>query len=115
MSRPFPTSCASPECENQSDCLVCPEPEKSRRGGKDRTKPFGRGNLSGRRLKLMFLQANPMCSRCGRPAVNVDYIMPKLQGGDDSWINLQSLCLECYNIIQAKKQSANESWGMQVK
>ena len=47
-----------------------------------------------RRLRLMALRQQPMCQwpGCSEAATDVDHIVPKRDGGDDSFGNLQGLC-----------------------
>ncbi len=71
-------------------------------------------NARWRRLRLMFLAENPLCSdpyhvHCGTPALatDVDHIMPRERGGDDDWINLQALCHSCHS-----RKTAAENGGV---
>lgn len=53
------------------------------------------------KLRLMHLQSHPLCVEClaagaVTQANEVDHILPKRQGGDDSDTNLQSLCKSCH-------------------
>ena len=55
-----------------------------------------------RRQRAAYLRQHPLCARClqqGRetPAVVVDHIVPKAQGGLDHPDNYQSLCRRCDN------------------
>ncbi len=47
-----------------------------------------------RRLRLMVLRRQPMCQwpGCFEAATDVDHIVSKRDGGDDSFENLQALC-----------------------
>lgn len=58
------------------------------------------------RLRVMFLSRHPLCcdpfgvhQRVGAvvPATDVDHILPKAQGGANSYDNLQSLCHSCHS------------------
>lgn len=42
----------------------------------------------------MVLNDNPMCQSpgCDQPAIEVDHIVPRARGGEDTRRNLQSLC-----------------------
>jgi len=66
-----------------------------------------------------FLAAHPFCVNpfglhgAQVPAVVVDHILPKKQGGSDAWSNLQGLCRQCDN----KKHFFDGSkgvWGKKV-
>lgn len=57
-----------------------------------------------RRLRLMYLRANPLCAdpfdlhaNHVVAAVHVDHIIPKRNGGTDEWDNLQGLCASCHS------------------
>lgn len=55
-----------------------------------------------RKLRLMFLRANPLCVECQRSglvvaATEVDHIVAKSRGGGDDWENLQGLCKSCHS------------------
>lgn len=63
-----------------------------------------------RRLRVMFLRSHPLCVdpfgvHEGRPtpATDVDHILPKRQGGTDSWENLQPLCHSCHSRKSAEE------------
>lgn len=48
------------------------------------------------RLRRMYLRQHPVCVLCGRPATDVDHILPKRRGGSDDESNLQALCPDCH-------------------
>src|SRR5262245_50363144 len=55
-----------------------------------------------RKCRKMVLSASPLCVECKRigaivPATEVDHIIPKRDGGDDSFENLQALCKSCHS------------------
>lgn len=58
-----------------------------------------------RKLRKMVLAAQPICSvgTCFQPAIEVDHIIPKARGGDDSFSNLQGLCKSCHSRKTAKE------------
>lgn len=69
-----------------------------------------------RRLRLLVLRAHPLCAdpygdHDGRAvaATDVDHILARRSGGDDSLGNLQALCHSCHS-----KKTAMEDgrWGM---
>lgn len=66
-----------------------------------------------RKLRLMFLRANPLCYECLnhgiiKEATDVDHIISKKSGGTDAWDNLQPLCRECHSKKTAKEDGR---WG----
>ena len=60
----------------------------------------------------MFLRHNPLCLECGRPAEEVDHVIPKARGGSDKWENLQPLCKSCHS---KKTMRENRSDNGKVK
>lgn len=55
--------------------------------GSDKTNTFG---VSYKRLIL-----EELCVYCFKPAETVDHIIPKVQGGKDTWRNLAPTCQKC--------------------
>lgn len=53
--------------------------------------------------RAIQLAKEPNCRRCGKPAVTVDHIVPKADGGSDAWANLQSLCADCHARKSARE------------
>lgn len=55
----------------------------------------GRQNLMPRgwgKTRARWLHDNPECAVCGAPAVILDHIVPRAEGGPDHPTNYQSLC-----------------------
>lgn len=55
------------------------------------------------------------CRRCGQPAESVHHRLPRSRGGDDSPINLVSLCGDgtrgCHGMVEAHPEWARmEGW-----
>jgi 5-methylcytosine-specific restriction endonuclease McrA len=50
------------------------------------------------RLRHPACQWVEHASPCGRPATEVDHIVPKIRGGSDEAANLQSLCARHHRI-----------------
>ena len=48
------------------------------------------------KLRAAKLNANPRCQVCGRPATQVDHIIPLSAGGTHDAANLQSICRPCH-------------------
>ena len=70
-----------------------------------------------RRLRTIFLQANPLCCdpfevHQNQPviATDVDHVVPRRTGGTDDWSNLQPLCHSCHS----KKTTAETGRGSQI-
>jgi 5-methylcytosine-specific restriction protein A len=62
-------------------------------------RPMNRRDIEQRRK---YLHKNPMCCKCTaagvvRAAVACDHITPLSAGGDDTWLNFQSLCKDCHD------------------
>lgn len=54
------------------------------------------------RLRLMVLHRDPFCRDyfgigCHDPSTQVDHIIPRSRGGDDTMENLQGLCAACHS------------------
>ncbi len=57
------------------------------------------------RLRKLILHRDPICAICDRQAsTDIDHIIPKAQGGEDTEENLQGLCHACHS-----KKTANEA------
>ena len=55
--------------------------------------PFrARSSLSRR---AVFVRDNFECQYCGRPAENVDHIVPRSRGGGHTWDNVVAACRPC--------------------
>lgn len=79
-----------------------------------RTKPWshGTGNrpsasrrgygVAWRKIRAAYLAEHPACALCGRPATDVDHVVPKRFGGSDDDTNLQALCKECHQRKTAR-------------
>jgi 5-methylcytosine-specific restriction enzyme A len=58
-----------------------------------------------RKLRGMFIRANPVCVECGRVGAVVDHIV---RVNDDSsraldWSNLQTMCHPCHNAKSGRE------------
>lgn len=84
-------------------CDEHPRPQRRAR----RPSPSRRGYGSAwRSIRKAFLAAHPFCEWCGRPAEQVDHILPKSRGGSDDWANLRSLCARCHSRRTARSPGA---------
>ena len=52
----------------------------------------GRSSLSRR---AVLVRDNYECQYCGRPAENVDHVVPRSRGGGHSWDNVVAACRSC--------------------
>jgi 5-methylcytosine-specific restriction endonuclease McrA len=45
--------------------------------------------------RAVFIRDNFECQYCGRPAENVDHVVPKSKGGPHTWDNVVAACRPC--------------------
>jgi 5-methylcytosine-specific restriction endonuclease McrA len=45
--------------------------------------------------RAVFIRDNYECQYCGRPAENVDHVIPRSRGGTHSWDNVVASCRSC--------------------
>lgn len=45
--------------------------------------------------RAVFVRDNFQCQYCGRPAENVDHVVPKSRGGAHTWDNVVAACRPC--------------------
>jgi 5-methylcytosine-specific restriction protein A len=72
-----------------------------------------------RRRRAQQLRGHPACQwrrggdskPCGQPATDVDHVVPKVHGGSDEAVNLQSLCARHH---RRKTASQDRRWGTHV-
>lgn len=83
-------------------CLDCGQPTSrtrcpacARANRPKRTRERHTGNSSYRTLRAKVLKANPACAYCGRPATEVDHIVPVAAGGTNTPRNLAPSCRAC--------------------
>ncbi|MFN7019901.1 MAG: HNH endonuclease [Phycisphaerales bacterium] len=113
MPRLPPRPCRHPGCpglvDPSSGSRVCPrhgavdglpgvsDPRGPAWGG-DRGSAHSRGyGARWRRLRRIILARDPVCRVCqASPAVTVDHLVPKAEGGGDDEGNLQGLCAACH-------------------
>ena len=58
------------------------------------------------RLRAQVLRATPSCAVCGRPAEQVDHIVPLSQGGTHAVGNLRAICRRCHATKTAREWAA---------
>ena len=62
-----------------------------------------------RNLKKYFLNNNPFCIECGKPANTADHIVAIKDGGAKlDILNLQPMCISCHNI---KENQEGNRWN----
>ena len=80
---------------------VCVDCHKKHRRVREKGRPSASERGYGsrwRKLRVMVLHRYPLCNDCQRkPSQDVDHIIPKAEGGEDTMENLQGLCRECHN------------------
>jgi 5-methylcytosine-specific restriction protein A len=98
--------CAKCRAIHQGDC-----PQK-KPWVKRSIKESGRGGRPWRRLRdRVIARDNGLCQPCLKvglvtPFSEVDHIIPKAQGGDDSESNLQCICSDCHKAKTHKESLA---------
>lgn len=45
--------------------------------------------------RTVFLRDDHRCQYCGRPAENIDHVVPRAQGGTHTWDNVVAACRRC--------------------
>lgn len=60
-----------------------------------------------RRLRKLVLHRDPLCRGCGRaPSTDVDHVVARARGGEDTMENLQGLCSRCHGLKTALEGNA---------
>lgn len=99
------TPCKKAECNGlvkDGKCSLCGSVRRSNWLDKRRGTAHERGyGANWQKLRRMILAEHPLCVMCKAAgqvmsANEVDHILPKTQGGDDSLENLQPLCKRCH-------------------
>ena len=106
-TRPGSACTNTPGCRGivrSGRCSVCgPKRQADQHYDQQRGTAAQRGyDRRWQRLRLLHLRAHPLCAECLRSGLvtqanEVDHILPKRLGGDDSDTNLQSLCKPCHS------------------
>lgn len=112
-SRPA-QACAQLGCHGvviDGSCSICGPRRRANlyddRRGSAASRGYGR---EWQRLRLMVLRREPLCRTCAEqgivtPATDVDHIIPKRDGGPDSFENLQPLCHSHHSQKTATEKS----------
>ncbi|HEY5727885.1 MAG TPA: HNH endonuclease, partial [Acidimicrobiia bacterium] len=45
--------------------------------------------------RAVFIRDDHSCQYCGRPAENLDHVVPRTQGGSHTWDNVVAACRRC--------------------
>lgn len=83
-----------------SEALAIPSPSVVRLNYFVRVPYRVRGSLSRR---AVLIRDNFECQYCGRPAENVDHIVPKSRGGRHTWDNVVASCRPCNSRKENRK------------
>jgi 5-methylcytosine-specific restriction protein A len=93
-----PSRCAEPGCHALTTAGRCDEHQRA--AWETRSKAWGAGSTRRwRTVRAQVLADEPKCRWCGRPAAEVDHIVPLSRGGS-RWdrANLQPLCSHCHDV-----------------
>lgn len=119
-SRP-PSACRRPGCAGlvrAGVCSVC-GPLRRRRDVEmdERRGTAAQRGYGGRwqRLRQMYLRSHPLCVACEREgrvtaATDVDHIVPKRWGGQDTDDNFQPLCHACHSV-KTNREAKRGLWS----
>ncbi len=106
--RRAPRPCRAPGCAGLAVggryCEACRGAGAARRDDMRESAAMRGYGHNWRKLRLMYLRANPLCVVCGDAANEVDHIRPRARGGGDDWSNLQALCKPCHSRKTAREQ-----------
>ena len=98
LAAPCPVpGCPNLNCQTHKRGGAVPDSrESAAKRGYDRT---------WRKLRLMFLRANPLCAECGKAAEDVHHIIALEDGGTNEWGNLEARCHSCHSRLTAKSKT----------
>ncbi len=63
--------------------------------------------------RAVLVRDNFECQCCGRPAENVDHVIPKSRGGGHTWDNVVAACRRC-NHAKADRTLAELGWRLRT-
>jgi len=95
--------CLYPGCSKLVKSGRCTKHAKAYTKYTNRPNDPALNNRTWRKLRKLVLARDPICKHCKRvPSVDVDHIVPRKDGGDNSMSNLQGLCKSCHSKKSAK-------------
>jgi 5-methylcytosine-specific restriction protein A len=97
---------------NASFCAACLQsalPELRRRGSYP--PPTGSGGRWQTIRAAILDRDGHRCVLCGAQATQVDHIVPRADGGDESPENLRSLCRRCHVRVTAAWWAQRRAWS----
>ena len=104
-----PRPCNKPGCGKLTHKRFCADHDRDydRARGSSAARGYG---ARWRRLRELVLQRDPFCKGpdCLAISAEVDHIVSRLRGGDDSLGNLQGLCKPCHSRKTALEDGR---WG----
>lgn len=106
MPRLPPKPCRQPGCPALTEGRYCPAHAKEHAWESTTTSSTQRGyGARWQKLRRMILNRDPICRLCGRAdSTDVDHVVPKSQGGDDSDANLQGVCDDCHQAKTVRER-----------
>lgn len=114
MPQKAPSACKKPGCRGlvrDGVCSVCGPLNRWSQRQDARPSATERGyDRNWRKLREMVLNAEPVCRACGRPAEEVDHIIPQVLGGVNEFDNLQPLCRSCHEAKSAAERRMFRRW-----
>ncbi|MBK5229190.1 MAG: HNH endonuclease [Actinobacteria bacterium] len=93
----------------RSESLEIPSPSVVRLNYFVKVPLRARASLSRR---AVFVRDNFECQYCGRPAENVDHVIPRSRGGQHTWENVVASCRPCNS---RKENKAPQDLGMRLR
>ncbi len=96
-------------------CSMCGPVVQAQAYDRDRGTAAQRGyGARWRKLRTMYIRQHPACVMCGKPATDIDHILPKRRGGTDDPSNLQSLCRFLSRTQDQSRAGAGEGGGQSL-
>ena len=112
MSHRLLTSCRSPGCPQLTRGGMCARHQKEYEASLPRQAARHAYPPNWEALRAAVLMMRPYC-KCGRPAREVDHIVPLSQGGTNDLSNLEGRCKPCHSRKTAGDKARHEDgrWG----
>ncbi|WP_177227031.1 HNH endonuclease [Saccharopolyspora shandongensis] len=107
-----PTRCSADGCTELTTTGRCDEHKRKPWQQRSRHQPRGRLARRDVAFKAEHLRVEPNCRSCGRPAEQVDHILPLAKGGAMfNHANAQSLCGPCHDVKTRAENAARNRSG----